>query len=62
VIAIGYNLFGYFNSPVNPVFRSTAPQTPEISFPEGEIPGKPSQNSFSKSRLKNMTFENDERL
>ena len=25
---VSWPLFGYFNCPVNPVFRSTAPQTP----------------------------------
>ena len=29
---IGSNLFGYVKEPLNPVFRSTAPQTP--TFPD----------------------------
>jgi len=27
-MSMGYNQFGYVKEPLNPVFRSTAPQTP----------------------------------
>ena len=36
--------------------------TSENGLLEDEIPKKPSQKSFSKPRLKNMTFKNTKRL